>query len=191
MRDSCINSCCPQPEPNHAWGSEWLIYDMQCLGAPAGPGDPQGQISQSLVLEQSYTHTQCVCARCSGMGNTQAMRKHLQPVQTVHFFWGKDTILYCMYSMAMQHSGTNCINCTVSSQWNQQTNKCCCQKQRQPNHAWGSVWLFYDLQCISGRQQWGQCGVAVFYSWANHIHSVWVRCPGMVKIATQTKPKVQ
>ena len=36
---------------------------------------------------------------------------------------------------------------------NQQTNKCCFQKQHQPNHAWGSVWLFYDLQCISGRQQ--------------------------------------
>ena len=62
---------------------------------------------------------------------------------------------------------------------NQQTNKCCFQKQQQPNHAWGSVWLFYDLQCISGRQQWGQFGVAVFYSGANHIHSVWVRCPGM------------
>ena len=39
------------------------------------------------------------------------------------FSWGKDTILYCMYSMARQHSGTNCINCTVSSQWIcQQTN---------------------------------------------------------------------
>ena len=32
------------------------------------------------------------------------------------FSWGKDTILYCMYSMARQQSGTNCINCTVSSQ---------------------------------------------------------------------------
>ena len=38
----------------------------------------------------------------------------------------------------------------------------------------------YGLQCISGRQQWGQFGVAVFYSRANHIHTVWVRCPGMV-----------
>ena len=63
---------------------------------------------------------------------------------------------------------------------NQQTNKCCFQKQQPPNHAWGSVWLLYDLQCISGRQQWGQFGVAVFYSRANHIHSVWVRCPGMI-----------
>ena len=32
------------------------------------------------------------------------------------FSWGKDTILYCMYSMARQHSGTNCINSAVSSQ---------------------------------------------------------------------------
>ena len=39
------------------------------------------------------------------------------------FSWGKDTILYCMYSMARQHSGTICINCTVSSQWiRKQTN---------------------------------------------------------------------
>ena len=53
---------------------------------------------------------------------------------------------------------------------NQQTNKCWLQKPNQPNHAWGSQWLFYDLQCISGRQQWGQFGVAVFYSRANHIH---------------------
>jgi hypothetical protein len=43
---------------------------------------------------------------------------------------------------------------------NRPTSKCCFQKQQQPNHAWGSVWLFYDLQCISGRQQWGQFGVA-------------------------------
>ena len=62
---------------------------------------------------------------------------------------------------------------------NQQTNKYCFQKQQQPNHAWGSLWLFYALQHISGRQQWGQFGVAVFYSRANHIHRVWVRCPGM------------
>ena len=39
------------------------------------------------------------------------------------FSWGKDTILYCMYSMARQRSGTNCINCAVSSQWiSKQTN---------------------------------------------------------------------
>ena len=62
---------------------------------------------------------------------------------------------------------------------NHETNKCCLKKQQQPNHAWGSVWLIYDLQCIFGRQQWGQFGVAVFYSRANHIHNVWVRCPGM------------
>ena len=36
------------------------------------------------------------------------------------FSWGNDTILYCMYSMARQHSGTIC---TVSSQWiSKQTN---------------------------------------------------------------------
>jgi hypothetical protein len=64
---------------------------------------------------------------------------------------------------------------------NQQTNKYCFQKQQQPNHAWWSLWLFYALQHISGRQQWGQFGVAVFYSRANHIHSVWVRCPGMMR----------
>ena len=33
------------------------------------------------------------------------------------FPWGKDTILYCMYSMTRQHSGTNYINCTVSPLW--------------------------------------------------------------------------
>ena len=33
------------------------------------------------------------------------------------FSWGKDTISYCMYSMARQHFGTTCINCTFSSQW--------------------------------------------------------------------------
>ena len=66
---------------------------------------------------------------------------------------------------------------------NQQTNKYCFQKQQQPNHTWGSLWLFYGLQHISGRQQWGQFGVAVFYSRANHIHRVWVRCPGMPGLA--------
>ena len=30
-----------------------------------------------------------------------------------------------------------------------------------------------------GRQQWGQFGVKVFHSRGNHIHSVWVQCPGM------------
>ena len=67
MRDRCTNSCCSQPEPNHAWGSDWLIYGKHCLGSPAGPGGPQGQISHYFVLGQSYTHTQCVCARCPRM----------------------------------------------------------------------------------------------------------------------------
>ena len=40
------------------------------------------------------------------------------------------------------------------------------------------------MQCISGRQQGGQFGVAVFYSRANHIYSVWVRCPGMPLVGT-------
>ena len=67
MRNRCTNSCCPQPEPNHAWASQCLFYGKQCLGAPAGPGDQQGQILHCLVLDQSYTHTQCLCARCPGM----------------------------------------------------------------------------------------------------------------------------
>ena len=72
----------PTAEPNHAWGSDWWIYGKQCLGAPAGPGDQQGQISPCLVLEQSYTHTQCVCARCPGMlllGILQAKPSHSRP----------------------------------------------------------------------------------------------------------------
>ena len=67
MREYCINSCCSQPVPNLAWSSEWLIYDKQCLGAPAGLGDLQGQTWHFLVLKQSYTHTQCVYVWCPGM----------------------------------------------------------------------------------------------------------------------------
>ena len=58
MRDRCTNCYCPQPQPNHALGSEWLIHGKQCLGVPTGPGDLQGQISHCLMFEQS--HTQCV-----------------------------------------------------------------------------------------------------------------------------------
>ena len=66
----------PEPEPYHAWGSEQLIYGKQCLGAPAGPGDQQGQISPCLVLEQSYTHTQCVCAMPRNARTSRASDKH-------------------------------------------------------------------------------------------------------------------
>ena len=73
-------------------------------------------------------------------------------------------------TMERQHSGTIWINCTVSSQWiSKQTNAVSWSNISQTMP--GSVWRFYDLQCISGRQQWGQFGVAVFYSRANHIRS--------------------
>ena len=91
--------------------------------------------------------------------------------------WEKDTILYCMYSMARQHSGTNCINCTLSSQWISKQTYAVSRSNSSQTMLEG---VFYDLQCISGRQQWGQFGVAVYYSRANNIHSVWVRCPGMM-----------
>ena len=58
-------------------------------------------------------------------GNTLALRKHQQTVHTVHILEGRTPfcILYCMYSTARQHFGTNCINCTVSSKLiNKQTN---------------------------------------------------------------------
>ena len=64
----------------------------------------------------------------------------------------------------------------------QQTNKCCFKSFQQhhlPNHAWGSVWLYYGMHPFSDRPQTGQKKGALFYSRANHTHSVWVRCPGM------------
>ena len=69
----------------------------------------------------------------------------------------------------------------------QQTNKCCFksfQQQHLPNHAWGSVWLYYGMHPFSDRPQTGQKKGALFYSRANHTHSVWVRCPGMQHSAT-------
>ena len=106
--------------------------------------------------------------------------------------WGNINKLYRLYTFFREwHHFVLYVLNGVATLWhklhkvyafltvNRQTNKCCLQKQQHPNHAWGSVWLFYDMQCVSGRQQWGQFGVAVFYSRANHIHSVWVRWPGM------------
>ena len=107
---------------------------------------------------------------CFG-GNTQVLRKHLQIVQTEQ--GGKD----CIYSMARQHSGTNCLNCTVSSQWISKQKNAVSRINSSQTMLEG---VFYDLQYISGRQQWGLFGVAVFYSRANQKYRVWVQCPGML-----------
>ena len=106
-------------------------------------------------------------------GNTWALRKHLPSfLRGGHHF-----VLYVLNGEAtLGHKLHKLFSFFTVSQ---QTNKCCFKKQHQSHHAWGRVWLFYDLQCISGRQHWGQFEVAVFYSRANHIHSVWVRCPRM------------
>ena len=50
-----------------------MIYGKQSLGAQAGPGDQQGQITHCLLLEQSYTHTQCVCAQCPAKHATEKL----------------------------------------------------------------------------------------------------------------------
>ena len=64
---------------------------------------------------------------------------------------------------------------------NQQPNKYCLQKQPQPNHAEGVYGCFMTCNVfLAGNNGVSQFGVAVFYSRANHIHSVWVRCPGML-----------
>ena len=100
----------PEPEPYHAWGSEQLIYGKQCLGAPAGPGDQQGQISPCLVLEQSYTHTVCVCdaPECvQQLHSAQFMRPScVQAVQTVQ--------LHCLYSEHTEWTVALCTMCIVS-----------------------------------------------------------------------------
>ena len=80
---------------------------------------------------------------------------------------GHHFVLYVLKGKATLHRTLHKLYSFLTVK--QQTNKCCFQNQQQPNHAWGSAWLFYDLQCISGRQQWGQFGVAVFYSRANHM----------------------
>ena len=82
--------------------------------------------------------------------------------------------------------------CTVCTQWQGNTvaqivhflcsgsaNKQ--MQQQQPNHAWGTVWLYSGMQPLADRPQGGQFLVELFYSRAKHTHSVWVRCPGMVK----------
>ena len=104
------------------------------------------------------------------------------------FSWGKDTIMYCMYSKARQHTGTVYSFFAVD----QQTNKCYFQsfeQQHLPNHAWGSVWLYYGMHPFSDRPQTGQKKGALFYSRANHTHSGWVRCPGMAETVVLGKAK--
>ena len=54
--------------------------------------------------------------------NTKALRKHLQTVQTVHFLEGK-TPFCTVCTQWRGNTGTNCMNCSVSSQWiSKQTN---------------------------------------------------------------------
>ena len=94
------------------------------------------------------------------------------------FSWGKDKILYCMYSMARQHSGTNCINCTVSSQWIiKQTNavSSCSSSQTMLEGLCGCI-----MACnvfLAGNSEVSlelQCFTAELIT---YIHSVLVRYP--------------
>ena len=91
--------------------------------------------------------------------------------QTVHFLEGKTP--FC--TVCTQWQG---ITMAQSGQFHRlkQTNKFCSknlQQQQLPNHAWGSVWLYYGMHPFSNRPRTSQ------KKGANHTHSVWVGCPGM------------
>ena len=90
-------------QPNHAWGCDWLIYVEQCLSAQAGPWNPQGQVSHCLLLEQSYTHTQCV----------SVMSTNIRIVE----YSNKMALKYYSYSYSCHFPSTNIFRYSFVDFW--------------------------------------------------------------------------
>ena len=77
-------------------------------------------------------------------GNTEAIWKHPQTVQTVHFLEGKT--LFC--TVCTQWQGNTLAQSGQFHHSRSAKNECfflSFQHQHIPNYTWGSVWLYYGM----------------------------------------------
>ena len=143
-----------------------FIYCVQKIGTvhqtadSCTPSDPQAHSPAFVLPSQSFLSWLVINCMQHFMVLSDASEATLR-------HWGNIYILYRLYTFSREGhpfvlhvlNGETIFRpelnklCTFLTV-NQQTNKYCFQKQQQPNHAWGSVWLFYDLQWTYARQQW-------------------------------------
>ena len=144
--------------------------------------DSIGFCMPSLTMTCYQLHATLSGSKGGLGGNTQALRKHPQSVQTVHFLYRR-TPFSTVYTQWRGNILAKTLKFLCSGTMNKQMH--CCEPTvcfQYPNHAWGTVWLYSDMKQLADKPQRGQLLVALLYSRAKHTHSLWVWCPGMILI---------